>query len=191
MELPESAVAINQRLIDYFGVFENGQPNFKVVWSDDEVEKRWVYESAQGFQLLTPVLDIVRKYSYIRNRFILERLIPVPDSEKIELTSKLSYEPLWVFEDRLGNALPPVWEAINILIRTLQDQMLYKKGPYKIPEGQGNTEEELAQRAKELESLLYGNETSIGDALATGSAVGYGSHQRDDTRFNNNPIKLN
>lgn len=190
LDTPEEIKVINQRLKDYFGVFENGESNFRVVWSDDLTEKRLTDQTDSGFKLTVPIMQEVPKYSYIKQRYILERIVPVPTSQLGELTTKLSYEPIWVFEDAFGNALPPIWEAVNILIRTLLDQQLYKKGPYKLPEGEGNTTEEIEARVEGLEKVLFANETKIGDALATGSAVGAGTYRRNDTRFNDNPIKI-
>lgn len=191
MELPEEVKIINKKLIDYFGKFENGEANFRVVWADNEIEKRFIYETREGFHLITPILSDVPKYSYIKNRFILERIVPVPDSAKKELLDKkLSYEPIWVFEDGNHEALPPDWDVINILVRTLLDQQTYKHGPYKQDEKDGNTTEAMEYRARKLEEALYGNETAIGDALAVGSAVGYGTKKPDLSRFENNPIKI-
>ena len=190
METPEEIKTINQRLIDYFGKFENGEANFRVVWSDDLTEKRLMEITDTGIQLLHPEMREVKKYWYCLHRYVLERLTVVPYQQEKEIANKLSYEPLWVFEDGSGSALPPKWEVINILIKTLQDQMLYKKGPYKLPEGEGNTAEEIHHRAKMLEEVLYGNETPVGDALATGSGVGYGQSSEHDVRSRNNPIKI-
>ena len=190
IQLPSDVKVINDRLKDYFGKFEDGSPNFRVVWSDNEQEKRKTSQTESGFSLASPIVQTVPKYSYIKERFILERIVPIPVQHATELTTKLSYEPIWVFETSSGDALPVNWEVVNILIRTLLDQQIYKKGPYKIPEGEGNTTEELNHRASKLEEVLYGNETSVGDALATGSGVGFGKYRRNDTRFNHNPIKL-
>lgn len=189
--LTETIKSLNLRLIDYFGKFENGEPNFKLVWSEDEIEKRLLKTTVNGIELLFPETAIVPKYSYIKERFILERIVPIPNIDSRELLDKkLSYEPIWVFESADGEPLAPDWEVINILITTLLDQNLYKSGPYKLPEGEGNTTEELEYRAKKMEELLFGDETKIGTALAHGSAVGYGTKRSDYTRFNNNPIKV-
>lgn len=191
MELPEDVKIINKRLIDYFGKFEDGSANFRVIWSDNEIEKRFVYETAEGFHLLTPILAELPKYSYIRNRFILERIVPVPESAKKELLDrKLSYEPIWVFEDGNHEALPPDWDVINILVRTLLDQATYTHKPIKQAEGEGNTLEEIEYRESKLREALFGNETDITDALSHGSAVGYGTKRPDFSRFDHNPLKI-
>lgn len=190
MDIPEEITTLNNRLKDFFGLFENGSPNWRIVWSDDELEKQMVEYSPEGFQLAHRVLKEVKKYPWIHHKYVLERIVPVPEINVVELGVKLSYEPIWVFEDNQGNALPPIWDACKLLIETLLDQTLYHKDPYKIPEGEGNTTEEIESRVDKLHSVLYGNETSTGDALAQGSGVGYGTADRNDTRFNHNPIKI-
>lgn len=189
MELPEEIATINKRLLEHFGRFENGDANFRVIWSDDQLEKQSCEFTKDGFQLLTPEIREVKKYPWVKHKFILERLIPVPAFQIDVLGSKVSYEPIWVFEDVNGNALPPIWEALYILVNTLLDRATYHLPPEKMPEGEGNTIEELEEKAKQLEKSLFGNETLITDSLATGSAVGYGEYRRNDTRFNSNPIK--
>lgn len=187
----ETMKVLNSRLIDYFGKFESGDANFRIVWSDDETEKRLVSHTVNGVELLFPEMAIVPKYAYIKARFILERIVPIPNIDSPEmLDKKLSYEPIWVFENAKNEALAPNWEVTNILIRTLLDQNLYRNGPYKIAEGEGNTTEELEYRAEKMEELLFGDESAISTALAQGSAVGYGSQRSNTMRFDNNPIKI-
>lgn len=189
MHIPEPIETLNTRLLEHFGRFENNDPNFRIVWSDDQTEKQLCETTKDGFFLLSPEIREVKKYSWIHHKYILERVVPVPEFQIPILGKKVSYEPIWVFEDPEGNPLPPHWDAIWILVTTLLDRATYKMAPEKIPDGEGNTLEEIEERAKKLEELIYGNETSVGDALATGSAVGYGEYRRDDTRFNNNPLK--
>jgi hypothetical protein len=187
MELPEPIETINKRLLDFFGKFENGDPNWRVVWSEDLTEKRLVSEIG-SIQLLTPEMREMPKY-WFKDRYVLERLVPVPIQNLTDLTTKLSYEPIWVFETESGEPLPPKWEVIIILVRTLLDQQTYTGAKYKMPESEYNNFEAMEEKAKKLEEILYGNESSISDSLAAGSAVGYGAYKRNDSRFNSNPIK--
>ncbi len=173
MELTESIETLNKRLVGIFGKFENGEPNYRIVWSTDQIEK-----------IITEAGEAVEKPKYYasRNRHILERLTPVPISSN--LTTKLSYEPVWTFQDKFGNALPPKWEAIFMIISTINanihstSNMAKYKDPAIDPEAE-------AERLKVLENELYGNETSTGDALAVDSAVGFGTRRRNDSRFDN------
>jgi len=179
--LLEPIEVINKRLIDYFGKFENGEANWRVVWSDDQTEKRLTEFTDEGFQLLTPVVREVKKYGYIKERYILERLIPVPPSA-VELTTKISYEPVWTFENmRTGEPLPPKWEVIQVFVTTVIENMVNAApgfAKYKMPEELHNTREAIEERVKKMQELMFGNETAIGDALSNGNAVGFGEEKK-------------
>lgn len=189
MHIPERIETLNTRLIDHFGKFENGDPNFRIVFSDDQVEKQLSEYTESGILLITPQLRTVKKYPWIKSKYLIERLVPVPEANAHELTTKLSYEPVWVFQDHNSNPLPPLWDVCKIVLDTLIRQMTTKRAPDKQDPSEYNTIEALEEKAKVLEKSLYGNESSITDALATGSAVGYGTYRRNDTRFNNNVIR--
>lgn len=185
----ERIEVINKRLTDYYGYFELIYPKFRVVFSDDQYETKMIKESPEGLRLLSPVKCTMLKYNYIKAKYVLEKITPVPEYLVDDIGQRVSYEPVWVFEDHLGNALPPKWEAIEAIFKSIQMAM-EKKDPYKQDEKAGNTTEALEYQCDKLQEQLFGNETSLTDALAVGEAVGYGSTNRDDTRFNNNVIKL-
>ena len=48
---------------------------FRIVWANDETEKRLVSESDLGYQLLYPVVQEVKKYPYLKDLYVLERLV--------------------------------------------------------------------------------------------------------------------
>ena len=178
----ERIEVINKRLADNYGLFDDGRPNWRVVWSDDQIEKRLVHHTKDGFELLTPVIQEVKKYNYISAKYILERLIAVPDNT--ELADISSYEPIWTFEDKDKNPLPPDWDVIYLVIERVRE-MLYgrKQGEYKAPWGLGNTAEESKMRAEKLYEQLWGDESAITDALSLDSAVGYGTRKRNDWTY--------
>jgi hypothetical protein len=178
----ESLAVINKRLVDHYGKFEDGRPNWRVVWSDDQIEKRLVSHTPEGFELITPVVREVPKYWYAQHKYILEKLVPVPQVEGNDLTELTSYEPIWTFEDKNGNPLPPIWEAIYLLIQTIHENlaMAGRRAPYKLPEELGNSPEAREDRIRKLQEELFGNETTVTDALKNDSAVGYGPRQRND-----------
>lgn len=182
MFTPESLETINKRLADHYGKFEDGRPNWRVVWSDDQLEKRKMTHTDEGFELLTPIVREVKKYSYIHHKYVLERLIPIPAFHGQDLVDSTSYEPVWTFEDANGNPLPPIWEAIYLLIRTVKENLegAGKRAPYKLPEEMGNTPEAIQARVEKLQEQLFGNESKIGDALHLDTAVGYGKRDRND-----------
>lgn len=107
---------INQRLVDRYGKLLDGRPHFRIVFSDDEYEIRvgdinvfygkiFLYTKTGAQQ--------VKKYSYLPERFILEmwqNSVPCK-----EMPNPNGYEPIYVFEDSKGNALPVVWRVIELI----------------------------------------------------------------------------
>jgi hypothetical protein len=184
----EPIQTINRRLVEVYGRFETTEyPLFRVVYSDDEFEKRLITHTKDGFELANPVVLEVPKYKqYIQHKYILESLVAIPEEQQFEMAGrKFSYEPLWTFEDSEGNALPPIWGAIEFIIKAVQDQIdNVGKGPkYKDPYAGLNNEQFLeAEKARldGIEKELFGNESKIGDTLMQDSAVGYGTRQRND-----------
>lgn len=159
---------LNDRLNDQYGKLE-GQPLFRITWSEDQFEKRLTNYTADGLQLLHPEVRELPKYrQWIHNKYILEMLTVVPDGG--ELVTKLSYEPRWVFEDKNGKPLPPMWGAIYFVIETILGNIQQGDSYTKYKEN-NESPEEHEMRMKEIELELYGNESDIGDALATGNAV--------------------
>lgn len=122
MELTEPIDKINKRLRDNFGIDTiSGNTIWRVVWSDDQFEKRLTNCTAEGLTLLTPIVREFPKYKqWIQQRYILERFVIVPALQQNELADvQVSYEPLWTFEDKNGNYLPPKWEACEFIIQAV------------------------------------------------------------------------
>ena len=118
MELREPIEEINKKLIQEFGYELTGQPRFRVVFSEDQYEKRWTDFTDDGFELLTPEVRLLPKYKqWVRAKYILERLVPVVG--ETDLVTKVSYEPAWVFQDKHGNYLPPFFEGCKHIIESL------------------------------------------------------------------------
>lgn len=178
----EKVEVLNQRLIEHFGLFEDGRPNWRVVWSTDETEYRLCEYTIEGWELQTPEMRLVKKYPFDKDFYILEHLIPVSAHDIPNLTTKTSYEPLWTFKDVNNNPLPPDWDVIKLLIEQVQINMLAagKRPIIRQPYGMGNTAEEVKFKAEELVKELFGNDTRIGDSLAMDTAVGYGIRKRHD-----------
>ena len=178
MELLEKVERINQRLIDQYGLFENGQANWRVIFSHDEFEYRHgcfaTYDVHGNYIGEVEETRYVPKYrQWADNLYILERLLPVPDMQRRELVSKLSYEPVWTFRDIKGNPLPPKWEAIVLIIDSVLEASAHAVGvKYKDPESDPLEAIEIKKkRVDDLVVDLFGNETQTGDALAHKQAI--------------------
>lgn len=169
MELIETIESINEKLKREYGSFSDGRVNFRVVFSEDQFEKRWTNRTAEGFELLHPEVRELPKYKqYIHQKYILERLVPVgPDSD---LTEKTSYEPSYVFQDKNMNYLVPRFDVCCFIIESIYAAM-DKTGTHARYRDVNESSEIREQRLKEMEQTLFGNETEVGDALAYGSGV--------------------
>ena len=168
MELLEPIESINKQLVDHFSVAWNGQPIYRVVWSEDQLEKRLTNYTDSGMMLIVPEIRELPKYrQWLQNKYILERLTIVPEINENEMIDKISYEPIFVFERADGSPLPPKFEACKFVI----DSLLAAMGrssmfPKYIDPMIGDTEEKIAARIKSLKESLFGNETDVTDSLA-------------------------
>jgi hypothetical protein len=169
----ESTETINQRLKDYFGVAWNNDVIWRVVWSEDQFEKRLTAYTDTGLQLLFPEVRELPKYKqWIKEKYVLERLTVIPEINKDELTEKISYEPIFVFEDKNGFALPPRWEACKFVI----DSILAAQGeesmfPKYVESDLDQPQEVRNARIEKLQEELFGNETNTTDALTYKQAI--------------------
>jgi hypothetical protein len=165
---------INKRLIEYWGYGEGKDPNFRVVFSDDQFENFWgtraKFDSHKNLLGTETGFHQRKKYAFIRGKWILEQLMPVPEVNKTALLDKkLSYECIWTFMDSKGNPLPVKWEAIEIVINTIlkaRNKAFFAKYT--------DHEDEPIQKAAriaEIEDELFGNESNVSDSLAHGQAI--------------------
>ena len=171
MELRETIESINERLLGEFGVELNagGMPRFRVVFSEDEYEKRLTDCTDEGFQLLTPEVRLLPKYKqWIREKYILERLVPIVG--ETDLVSKVSYEPSWVFQDRHGSYLPPFFEGCKHVIESMF-QAIDKSGVFAKYKDKNVSPEERLAEVQRVEDQLFGNESNITDHLAYGTGI--------------------
>lgn len=176
---------INKRLLTHYGRGDNGEPRLRVVYSDDQFEKQLTKYTAEGLELPYKIVREVPKYrQWIQHKYILEQLTAVPEStgDAIAAGQKLSYEVLWVFQDPQGNALPPKWEVIEIVMDSVRKALSEadRTAKYPMPEKDYNTTEALLEKEKNMMEVLFGNETDLGVSLAHGNAVGYGTSQKFD-----------
>lgn len=112
--------SINRQLLERYGRSNNGRPNFRIVWSDSQTEKRFgefdVHYGAIYLRTEKCVRE-VPKYPFFRQRWILEKQVYAPAPEDVKNYNW--YEPVFVFESAKGEALEPVWKAIEIIVHSL------------------------------------------------------------------------
>jgi hypothetical protein len=180
---------INLSLIDFYGINTfSSQPIFRIVWSNDQFEKRLMHHTDAGIELLYPEVREVPKYrNWCPNRYILERLVVVPGEQVKELAGlQVSYEPLYTFEDGRGLYLPPKLEATKFIIDTVLSTQAVSKAfitgnesierrtvRYSDPE---NTQEAAMHMKKaRIDNIieeLGGDESSLmGTTIDCGSAI--------------------
>lgn len=175
-ELPYDVKAINQQLIDYFGVDTiTSKPIWRVSWSDDQYEKRMSNYTPEGFELLSPQVFEYPKYQWIVHRWILERLCLIPDIHIAELpTQKQSYECMWKFENAYtGDALPPKYEVCKFVIDTVYAAMGKSSLRKYVDAEAQNPQEEKEKRIEALQLELFGDESSLLGRTITGETVAY------------------
>lgn len=169
MELRESIESINERLLLEYGTEFGNSPRFRVVFSEDQYEKRWTNFTDEGFELVQPEVRLLPKYKqWVHEKYILERLVPI--TGETDLLTKVGYEPCWVFQDKHGNYLPPFFEGCKLIADSLY-AVIDKAGTFTKYKDKNVTPEERLAEIKKVENELFGNETDVGDALAYGTGV--------------------
>ena len=163
---------INTFLIDQFGIDTvTGQPIWRVVWSEDQFEKRlgtYSDYTTNGLFIreITEVREVPKYRQWITEKYVLERLVVIPEINKNDLpTTNLSYEPIFIFEDNNGNYLPPRVDVAKLIVDTIY-AALGKKSLAKYVDEEAKNDPKRLQAIKDLQEELFGNETPVTDALA-------------------------
>lgn len=175
----ESIESLNQQLIDLYGIDTiNGLAIWRIVWSEDQFEKRLgTYDDFSGHIFLRTVREVreVPKYrQWIRECYVLEQLTIVPEIQADQLpTNKISYEPMFPFQRNSGESLPPRIDVCKIVI----DSVYAAKGKSslsKYTDPRDDSNNGLEARANDLRKTqeeLFGGESDIADALHFGEGV--------------------
>lgn len=179
MELPEKIEWINQQLISHFGIdSDGGGAIWRVVFSDDQIEKRFgeFTDFTEGGLFIRTVKETreVPKYrQWVQQKFILERLVIVPDINMIELpTTKKSYEPIWVFQDKNDNYLPPLFRACKLIIDTVYASQSRDGSLARYKKTKEEDASDTEKRVADYENILFGDESGLkGTTLAGGNAI--------------------
>lgn len=182
MELTETLDTINKHLVNHFGIDTiSGIPIWRIVWSEEQFEKRLgTYEDyTKGgiyIRTVTEVREVPKYRQWIQEKYVLERLVVVPIFNENELpTSSVSYEPIWVFEDRLGNYLPPKFEAAKFVIDTIYSAQYANHSLTKYVDPENTQEKHLEAKRLRVEGIideLFGDQSSLqGTTYVTGESI--------------------
>jgi hypothetical protein len=102
-----------------------GEYLYRLVWSDNILENRYgtfnEFTSPGLFVRTFTGIKLVPKYSYIKERWILEKWAPGNLTRNPETpdASAGDYIPVYVFEDGKGKYLPPTRRVLEFLIGSL------------------------------------------------------------------------
>lgn len=114
------AFTINDRLIENYGRrIGTNKAKFRVVHSDDQIEKRFgefdIYADADEEIWLRKEMGIreVPKYGWLDNQWVVEKLLPNDRPEVFE--GDFIYEPLLAFP----SGLPLNWDAVEIVVKKI------------------------------------------------------------------------
>lgn len=184
----ESLTIINKRLETRYGrdVAEN-LPKFRVVWSEDETEKRHgTYNkiSPSGLYLGTETGTVeIKKYWYLAPCWVLEKLERIPDRKTHdEVQASYTYEPIMVFLTKDDQLLPLRWRPIELAI---QSWLNAEKGVQKTEED--FRQEQEAQLKKEEQAVMDSFDASeVADALSYGEGIVVPSTYQGDKDATNN-----
>lgn len=172
---------INQSLREKYGIDTlTTLPMWRVVWSDDQFEKRYgtfddITPAGIYIRTVTEVRDVPKYRQWIQQKYILERLVVVPDYQQKELVeAKLSYEPMWTFEDANGQYLPPRFDACEFIINTVLAAQHGTHNLKKYEDEESTQEKALESQRKRVDGLieeLFGEQSSLGGTTKTGESV--------------------
>lgn len=168
MELVEPVDEINKLLKEYYGSDITGVAIWRVIYSEDQLEKRWTKYTDNGIELLQPEVRLVPKYKqWVHKKYLLERLTIINSFKENGMPAEnVAYESIWVFEDKHGKALVPRYSVCKFVIDGLY-AALGKESLVKYKDELINEPQEVKEdRLNQLQNELFGNETATGDALA-------------------------
>lgn len=189
---------INLWLKEHYGQDSfTGASIWRVVWSDDQLEKRLGTfedrtESGTFIRRVTEVREVPKYKQWIQQRYILERLVAVPDYQVEELAGKkISYEPIFTFG--INGYLPPKIEVAEIVIDSIYLAQYGPKGSalkqkWLSEDPELNPEAANEAKKKRIEALVdyfWGDSSGLGGTTISGeSIIVPNSYQRERERSN-------
>ena len=160
----ESIETLNQRLTDTYGKDFLNRPRFRIVHSETQFEKRLgTYTDYLGDIFLREVTEVrlVKKYGFVKGKFILEMVSPKVDST---VKNHNGYEALFVFQTDKGDYLEPIWRAIEYIIYMVQ-LPISKDSPNTLAENEAKDIEAERQFILDYMSRPFDGALSFGEAV--------------------------
>lgn len=164
-----------------WGKNDRGQPLVRLVWSDHQREVRFgEFNEFYGSIFIRTVKGAkeVSKYSWVQERWVLECWIPPSLAYTPELpeSTQGSYEPIYIFQDKFGNALEPNLRVVELICSAMFNQPPTKE---EIRQGlAAHLEEKDKKESYDLEEEVGASMSSpVGSSISTGEAVAYGKHK--------------
>lgn len=179
MILLEKIETINQNLIDWFSIdIVSGKPIWRVVWSETQFEKRLTAYTDSGIALVIPEVRELPKYrQWIQNKYVLERLTIIPEINSDELPAeKISYEPIYVFENGKGDALPPK----SVVAKYIIDCLYAAQGKNSL--AKYIEDEDREKKVQEIQDYIFSDESEISDALSRQEGIVVPSNYNNTTK---------
>ena len=170
----ENIKLINRWLKEKYGSILDGRAKWKLVFSEGQFEKRHATVerfTPAGIYLGTDTgVQVLKKYSYINERWILEELVFIDNNELIR-ADKSSYEPRWVFENKDGNYQIPNQKAVQFLVESIlkkREELNHEKRNEEDDYQEYDRKKKIAR--KENYEIL-GGDAGISEQLFSGEAV--------------------
>lgn len=116
-------IECDKKLKEMYGLAEDGQPRYRVVWSPNETEWRhgryevWANGLFVRAEVGTKLWD---KYAYLDNKWVLEAFTI---NQNPEIVAPFSYEPIYVFQDKDQQYLPLNYDVCVIIINRLLNRV--------------------------------------------------------------------
>ena len=154
----ENVKLIDKQLLNLYGKTVDNKSKFRLVWSGGLLEQRHgTFTRYAGNVYLGEHTgrELCKKYSYIKDRFILERYAPEANSNP-EIDSD-GYEPLYVFQADNGDYLVPRLDVCQIYINAylaIKNGEVQKKNAKMI---ETEDSEQFDKDVKEIEEALMAN----------------------------------
>jgi len=181
MELTESIKSLNKQLIDLFGIDTiSSLPIWRIVWSEFQFEWRYgtyddITKSGIFLRSVTETRWVPKYRQWIQDKFVLERLVVVPITNKDELPdTKVSYEPIWIFEDRNGDYLPPKLEAAQFIINTIYAAQYSNHNLTRYSDPDNSQEAQIENARRRIDGIveeLFGEQSSFEGSTVTGETI--------------------